>query len=52
MHCSLSGEEVEHLPPAQGPPVYHVEAFQDAGPSLNARLGRLFGRERLIEEKD
>lgn len=52
VRCSLSDEEVEHLPPPQGPPVYHVDAFQDTGPSLSARLGRLFGRERWIEEKD
>jgi hypothetical protein len=51
VRCSLDDDECAKLPPPQGPPVFHVDAFQDTGPSLSARLGRLFGRERWIEEK-
>lgn len=51
VRCSLSDEQVAQLPPPQGPPVFHVDAFQDTGPTLSARLGRLFGRERWIEDK-
>jgi hypothetical protein len=51
VRCSLNDEQVGQLPPPSGPPVFHVDAFQDTGPSLSARLGRLFGRERWIEEK-
>src|ERR1700758_116798 len=52
VRCDLSDEEVENLPPPGGPPVYRVNALQDVGPSLTARLGRMFRREHWIEEKD
>lgn len=51
VHCSLNDDQVAQLPPPSGPPVFHVDAFQNTGPSLSARLGRLFGRERWIEDK-
>jgi hypothetical protein len=51
VRCSLTDEETTQLPLPNGPPVYHVNAFEDTGPSLTARLGRLFGRERWIEDK-
>jgi len=51
VHCSLTDEEAANLPPPQGTPVYHVNALQDVGPSLTARLGRMFGREHWIPDK-
>jgi hypothetical protein len=51
VRCSLTDEQATRLPPPDGPPVFHVDAFQDTGASLTARLGRLFGRERWIEDK-
>jgi hypothetical protein len=52
VRCSLSDEEAANLPAPGGPPVYRVNAFQDVGPSLSARLGRMFRREHWIEKKD
>jgi hypothetical protein len=51
VHCQLSDEEVAKLRPPSGPPVEGVDALQDVGPSLTARLGRMFGRERWIEKE-
>jgi len=44
VRCSLSDTEVEALPAPEGPPVVEVDVAHDEGPSLTARLGRLFGR--------
>lgn len=49
VHCSLTDDEVDDLPKPQGTAVFHVDATQDVGPTLTARFGRLFGRERWIE---
>ncbi len=49
--CSVSDDEVASLPAPEGTRVFHVDALQDVGPSLSAHLGRLFRRERWIEEK-
>lgn len=51
VRCHLSDEEAANLPPPEGTPVYHVDALQDVGPSLTARLGRMFRREHWIEER-
>lgn len=50
LHCALSDAEAASLPAPSGPPVEHVDAFADAGPSLTARLGRLFGRQHWLKE--
>ncbi|MGA2037553.1 MAG: hypothetical protein ABSH04_08235 [Acidimicrobiales bacterium] len=44
VRCSLSDAEAEALPAPEGPPVVEVDVAHDEGPSLTARLGRLFGR--------
>jgi len=49
--CALTDEEVANLPPPEGTPVYHVDALQDVGPGLSARLGRMFRREHWIADK-
>ncbi|MGA3217290.1 MAG: hypothetical protein ABSD97_16560 [Acidimicrobiales bacterium] len=51
VRTSLSDAEVVNLPKPAGTTVFHVDAFQDVGPSLSARLGRMFGRERWIADK-
>jgi hypothetical protein len=51
VRCSLSDSEVANLPKPEGTPVFHVDAFQDVGPALSARLGRMFRRERWIADK-
>jgi hypothetical protein len=51
VHCDLSDADVAALPRPSGPPVEGVDAFQDVGPSLTARLGRMFGREHWIEKR-
>ena len=44
VRCALSDEEASSLPAPEGPPVVEVDLAHDEGPSLTARLGRLFGR--------
>lgn len=44
VRCSLTDDEVALLPPPTGPPVVELDLAHDEGPSLSARLGRLFGR--------
>jgi hypothetical protein len=44
VRCSLSDTEAEALPAPEGPHVVEVDVAHDEGPSLTARLGRLFGR--------
>ncbi|MDA8265223.1 MAG: hypothetical protein M0T79_07745 [Actinomycetota bacterium] len=51
VHCSLTDDEAANLPAPEGTAVYHVDALQDVGPSLTARLGRIFRREHWTEEK-
>ncbi len=51
VHCTLSDAEVAELPPPSEPGSFHVDASQDEGSSLTARLGRMFGRERWIADK-
>jgi hypothetical protein len=51
VHCQLTDDEAAALPAPQGTPTFHVNPFQDVGSSLHARFGRMFGRERWIEDK-
>jgi hypothetical protein len=44
VRCALTDDEAASLPPPSGPPVVEVDVVHDEGPSLTARLGRLFGR--------
>lgn len=44
VRCALSDEQAASLPPPTGPPVVELDVARDEGPSLTARLGRLFGR--------
>ncbi len=46
VHTTLTDEQAADLPAPHGTQVFHVDAFQDTGSSLTARLGRMFGRER------
>jgi hypothetical protein len=45
VRCSLTDEQAASLPAPVGPPVVEADVTRDEGPSLTARLGRLFGRE-------
>jgi hypothetical protein len=45
---TLTLSEAEQLPEPEGDPVYHVNALQDVGPALTARIGRMFRREHWI----
>lgn len=44
VRCAVTDEEAASLPPPSGAPVLEVDVAHDEGPSLTARLGRLFGR--------
>src|ERR1700743_1564278 len=48
VRSTLDDDAAAHLPAPDGAPVYHVDALQDTGQSLGARLGRLFGRARWL----
>jgi len=51
VHCELSDAEVASLPVPSAPPVLGVDAFQDVGPSLTARFGRMFRRAHWVEKE-
>lgn len=44
VRCSLTDGAAASLPAPDGPPALELDAAHDEGPSLTARLGRLFGR--------
>jgi len=44
VRCALSDEQAAALPAPNGPPVLHLDATYEEGPSLNARFARLFRR--------
>jgi hypothetical protein len=48
---TLSVSDAAQLPEPEGNPVYHVNALQDVGPKLTARLGRMFRREHWIKDE-
>lgn len=49
VRCALSDEEAAQLPAPKGALVIHPDTARDEGPSLSARYGRLFGREKWKE---
>jgi hypothetical protein len=49
VRCSLSDQEAAELPAPRGTLVLHPDTARDEGPSLSARFGRLFGREKWKE---
>jgi hypothetical protein len=51
VHCALADDEVAQLLPPEGTPTFGVDALQDVGPALTARLGRMFGRSHWIEKR-
>ena len=48
---SLTVSDAAQLPEPEGNPVYHVNALQDVGPKLTARLGRMFRREHWTKDE-
>ena len=42
--CAITDDEAAALPAPNAPPSLEVDVARDEGPSLTARLGRLFGR--------
>ena len=44
IRCELTVEQAEALPTPSGPPVEELDLARTEGPSLTARLNRLFGR--------
>ena len=51
IQCSLTDAEAAALPAPHGTQAFHVNAVQDIGPSLTARLGRMFSRERWLRDE-
>jgi hypothetical protein len=49
VRSSLTDEEAASLPAPRGTLVLHPDTARDEGPSLTARFGRLFGREKWKE---
>jgi len=49
VRCSISDQEAAELPAPRGTLVLHPDTARDEGPSLSARFGRLFGREKWKE---
>src|SRR3984957_20623136 len=50
VRCGLSDDQAASLPAPRGTVVLRPHTVHDEGPSLTARFGRLFGRERWKEE--
>jgi hypothetical protein len=48
----LDDEQAAELPAPDGPPVYHLDAFQDSGNNLHDVLGRFFGRPHWNRDHD
>jgi hypothetical protein len=44
VHCGLTDSEAAALPAPDAPPSLEADVGRDEGPSLTARLGRMFGR--------
>ena len=51
VRCQLSDDEAASLPAPRGTLVLRPDTVHDEGPSLTARFGRLFGRERWKVEE-
>lgn len=50
LETDLDDAEAAQLPAPDGPPVYHVDAFQYSGHDLRDFLGRMFGRPHWTRE--
>jgi hypothetical protein len=48
----LDDGQASQLPPPDGPPVYRVDALEDAGHSFHDVLGRMFRRPHWTREHD
>ncbi len=51
VQTDLTDDAVGDLPAPDGDPVYRVDALQDVGSNLTARLGRMFRREHWKLDK-
>jgi hypothetical protein len=52
LETDLDDAEAAQLPAPDGPPVYHVDAFQNSGHNMHDALGRFFGRPHWTRERD
>jgi hypothetical protein len=52
LSTDLTDGEAADLPAPDGPPVYHVDAFQNSGHNLHDVLGRFFGRPHWTRDHD
>jgi hypothetical protein len=52
LQTDLDDTEAATLPVPDGPPVYHVNAFQDSGNNMHDVLGRFFGRPHWTRDHD
>ena len=52
IRCGLDDAQASRLPAPDGPPVYRVDALEDAGNSFHDVLGRLFRRPHWTREHD
>ena len=52
IQSTVDDAQASQLPPPDGPPVYRVDGLADTGPSLHARLGRLFRRPHWVREDE
>jgi hypothetical protein len=52
LDTDLDDAQAARLPAPDGPPVYHVDAFQNSGHNLHDVLGRFFGRPHWIRDHD
>ena len=51
VHCSISDADAAQLPAPSGTADYHADPLEDAGQSLSAHFGRLFGREHWLKDQ-
>jgi hypothetical protein len=52
LETDLDDAQAADLPAPDGPPVYHVDAFQNSGHSMHDALGRFFGRPHWTRDHD
>ena len=52
VRCALTDEEASNLPAPEGTVVFHPDSVHAEGPSLTARFGRLFGREKWMKPEE
>jgi hypothetical protein len=51
VHCTISDADAAQLPAPSGTADYHADPLEDAGQSLTAHFGRLFGREHWLKDQ-